>query len=136
MLRGCRGIFCAFVGLALSGAAPPKKDAVTPQATSQPRRATSPLPDYTPYPNRYADSCYGDKNHDTADLCAQWRAAVAAEKATDTAYWSNWIAGAGAMLSFVSIILVVIALGQTRKANRISKREYGVEGWMPRTLRN
>ena len=125
MLRGYRSIVVALAGLALSGATPPKKETVTQQATSQPSPTTAPLADYTPYPNRYADSCYGDKGHDTADLCAQWRAAVAADKNADTAYWSNWIAGAGAMLSFVSIILVVIALGQTRKANRISKREYG-----------
>ena len=122
MLRGYRSIVVALAGLALSGATPPKKETVTQQATSQPSPTTAPLADYTPYPNRYADSCYGDKGHDTADLCAQWRAAVAADKNADTAYWSNWIAGAGAMLSFVSIILVVIALGQTRKANRISKR--------------
>ena len=125
MLRGYRSIVVALAGLALSGATPPKKEAVTQEATSQPSPATAPLADYTPYPNRFADSCYEDKGHDTADLCAQWRAAVAAEKNADTAYWSNWIAGAGAMLSFVSIVLVVIALGQTRKANRISKREFG-----------
>ena len=124
MLKGYRGIVCALIGLALSGAAPPKKEAVTQQAVSRLSTTASSLPDSTPYPDR----CYSDKNHGTADLCAQWRATIAAEKTTDTAYWSNWIAGGGALLSFVSIVLVVIALGHTRKANEITRS--GQRAWM------
>ncbi len=124
MLRGYRVILCAVVGLALSGAALPRKEAVTQQSASQPSPSVTPLPEYMPYPER----CYGNRNHDIADLCAQWRAAVAAEKASETAYWSNWIASAGALLSFVSIVLVVIALGHTRKANEITRN--GQRAWM------
>lgn len=79
---------------------------------------------YLPRPDKNDDRCYEADDHDSADLCAQWRAALAAEKAAETAEWGNYVGVASALLSFVSIVLVLIALGQTRKANRISEEEF------------
>ena len=75
-----------------------------------------------PYPDVYADGCYGSGDHDTADLCAQWRAALAAEEAASAATLGNYIAGSGALLSLTSIILVLVVVGQTRKSNRIAEQ--------------
>lgn len=76
-----------------------------------------------PRPDKYDERCYDAKSRDNADLCAQWRAAIGAEKAADRAWWSNLIGFFGAVLSFVSIVLVVIALRQTREANQLTKAE-------------
>ena len=40
----------------------------------------------------------------------------------------NWIAGFGAVFSLVSIVLILVALGQTRRANRLAERAlHGLE---------
>ena len=107
------------------GASPPaKQEPKTATADKQsPSNASLPVSDeYKPYPDKYAEACYKASNHDSADLCAQWRAAIAAEKAADATTWANWISTAGTLLSFVSVILVLVALGQTRKANRLTMR--------------
>lgn len=79
---------------------------------------------YLPYPDKYDERCYYAPNHDSADLCAQWRAVVATERAASAANSGNYIGSAGAVLSFISIVLVLIALGQTRNANRLSKKQF------------
>jgi hypothetical protein len=125
MPRGYRGIVIAIAGLILAGASPPaKNEKQTATANKQePANSASAVNDiYKPYPDKYADSCYKADDHDSADLCAQWRAAIAAEKAAAATTWANWISTAGAILSFVSIVLVLIALGQTRKANRLTMK--------------
>ncbi len=106
-------------------AQPPRKQAPEGQAKQkqQPPVNASPPPvpeAYKAYPNKYAEACYQAQDHDAADLCAQWRTAVAAERSADVAASANYIMGAGALLSFIGIVLVLIALGQTRKANRIA----------------
>lgn len=86
----------ALVGLTfLTGAGPSNEPRIgansnqkTENVPSAPAPATSPE-EYAPCPDVNAESCYKAKNHDSADLCAQWRAAVAAEKATDAAKWGN-----------------------------------------------
>lgn len=130
MPRGYRCIVLALVGwLALTGAnradRPPEKAGPASNAQSE-KPPANPLPvriigdDYAPYPNYKDERCYKEANHDRADLCAQWRAARAAEDAADATRFANFIAVGGALLSFISVVLVVIALSQTRKANRIA----------------
>jgi hypothetical protein len=113
----------------VAGAGQPQEGAPNKQAHAEHAPADEANPStfakpYKPYADKYADSCYNAEDHDTADLCAQWRAALAAEKAADAAALGNIISGSGAFLSFVSIILVLIALGQSRKANRIAHDTY------------
>jgi hypothetical protein len=85
---------------------------------NRPQPTPTPKATFTPFPGYSSDPCYKAGDHDVADLCAQWRAAIAAERAVEATATSNWISGAGAVLSFISIILVCVALGQTREANR------------------
>ena len=131
MLRSYRGIVCALGGLVLAGAAPPPKETKGEQASRTPHPTVTVTPDYTPYPRIEADECYKAKDHDTADLCAQWRAASAAEKAADLAWWNNLLGGIGGVLSLASLMLVILALRQTerslveaRHANTIARDSY------------
>ena len=116
MSRSDRLFYAAFVGLAVAGAAPPQKQAVGAQTADQVSPTPTPTNDYAPYPDKDADRCYQAKNHDSADLCAQWRAAIAAEKAADSTYWGNVVGGIGAALSFLSVVLVIAALRQTERS--------------------
>ncbi|MBY0520989.1 MAG: hypothetical protein K2P79_11255, partial [Sphingomonas sp.] len=127
-----RGYWCfiaAAIGwLALVGASPQHKQPESAQAQKQVTKATRAQSDYAPYPDVNAKGCYQAKDHDTADLCAQWRAAIAAEKAADSAWFANWIGGASAILTFASVVLVIAALRQTerslsqaRDANQIAR---------------
>lgn len=72
-------------------------------------------------PDFRSDSCYQEPEHDASDLCAQWRAAIAAEQAAERALWSNIISGAAALLSFVGTLAVILALKAARDANRIAR---------------
>jgi hypothetical protein len=106
------------VGLVLAGASPPANATLEAKIPDQISPSLPPAIDYSPYPKYNPDPCYRDKNHDAADLCAQWRAAIAAENAATLSTWSNWIAGVGALLSFLSIVLVIAALRQTERSLR------------------
>ena len=131
MSRSRWGIGLAFAGLialliwangfysgALSGTAPPQKQSIASQPADQARPPTALTGDYAAYPDKYADECYKAENHDSADLCAQWRAAIAAEKAADAAQWGIRVDGIAAALSFISIVLVFFALRQTERSLR------------------
>jgi hypothetical protein len=104
-------------------AAPPNKGAVGRARAEQAKDPAPPTPDYAAYSDMKADDCYKSKNHDSADLCAQWRAALAAEKAAERALWNNWISAIAAFLSLASIILVVLALRQTDRSLHIAQKD-------------
>ncbi|WP_296615545.1 hypothetical protein [Sphingomonas sp.] len=132
MPRGYRSIVFAVVGwLALCGAQRPAEQPGSPSGTqntvSAPRPAPSESPPYRPYRDRYSDGCYSAQNHDTADLCAQWRAAIAAEKAADEARLATIAAIVGTVLSLITVggLIVTIwqtngALGEARRGNRLN----------------
>lgn len=121
MPRGYRLLIVALAGLALTGTAPPKEQNPNHNAADNIAPSTQPVANYSPYPDREAESCYESQDHDAADLCAQWRAATAAEEAADASYQSNIIGSAGAVLSFISVLLIVWTLCLTRQANKISR---------------
>jgi hypothetical protein len=136
MPRGYRCIVFAIVGwLALCAANQPAKqsettkDAEQPQSTARPTPSPSPSsePPYRPYGQRYSDACYNAQNHDTADLCAQWRAAIAAEKAADEARLATIAAIVGTTLSLITVVGLIVtilqtngALGEARRGNRLN----------------
>lgn len=135
MLRGYRRIFLAIAGLALAGAQEPAKQtqaASSPQqAQTTPKPATPPAqtaqPPYRPYTDRYSDACYNAQNHDTADLCAQWRAAIATEKAAKEARIATIAAIIGVVLSLATVVGLIVtiwqthgALGEARRGNRLN----------------
>lgn len=135
MLRGYRGIILALAGLVLAGAQQPAKQAKAATSSQQAKSSTeatatptkTPEPSYRPYANRYSDACYEDQNHDTADLCAQWRAAIAAEKAAKEARIATIAAIIGTILSLATVIGLIVtiwqthgALGEARRGNRLN----------------
>jgi hypothetical protein len=119
MPRGYRCILVALVGIALAGASPPNQPNKNKQTANE--KTETGAATYKPDPNRNAESCYKNPDHEAADLCAQWSAADAAKETANLAYWGNWISGAAAGLSFFSILLVLAALKQGREANRIAE---------------
>lgn len=73
--------------------------------------------------------CANPRGHDEADLCAQWRAAVAAEQAAWAGVWSMRFTVAGAIFSALGLLALIStlrqgrrALARARKANRIADR--------------
>lgn len=129
--------------LVLAGAAPPPTVSPSAQTEQQKQEAAASAAPYVAYPDRYADSCYRAKDHDAADLCAQWRAAVAAEKAADASLdaisltrWSNEIALVGALLNFFSVVLIVCTLFLTRQANKTSRDMFEVDSRPFLTIRS
>lgn len=135
MVKTLRLIIIAFAGLALAGTQYPskqpsgggsaKKEQAAPTDTSPP----SPLPEptYSPYNGYNPDPCYNAKNHDSADLCAQWRAALAAEKAAhESRRATNWSIAATAFSAITIIGLIITlcqankALGEARRGNRLN----------------
>lgn len=115
MFRSYRSIIIA-IGLVLflCGAKPPKEhEQGNPSTNSAEQAAVKP---YTPYPGYNPDPCYQAKDHDTADLCAQWRAAMAAEKAANEARRAtNWSIVA-TFLSALGLGAIVWSLTQTERA--------------------
>nr|GLK21708.1 hypothetical protein GCM10017606_25350 [Microbacterium terregens] len=68
------------------------------------------------------DACYRAEDHDTADLCAQWRAALAAEKAAHEARRAtNWTIGA-TLASILAIAGLIITIWQTHGALSEARR--------------
>ena len=130
-MSGGYRLFVLAVGLILCGAQAPQEHSdskegtrrVAPalkiQATTVPIVTTEPSPSFTAYPDYDPDPCYRAKDHNAADLCAQWRSAIAAEKATiETRRSGNWSIVA-TILSALSLGAVAIALGLTLRNNYI-----------------
>lgn len=121
-------LFVVAVGLASSFSemawARPPYEATQTHKTTQEETAPEPTSSVTT-PNIRSDynldNCYQSDDHDNADLCAQWRAALAAEEAADLAWWGNIIGGVGAVLSFAGMLLVLRALRHAKDANSISR---------------
>ena len=85
-------------------------------ARSVARNFADPQSNYSAYPDQHADPCYYAPNHDSADLCAQWRAALAAE---DSARWAEagfWVGLLGTVLSGVGLTALLFSLRQTERS--------------------
>ena len=66
-------------------------------------------------------------DHDAADLCAQWRATIAAEKAVGEAGLATKVAIIGTALSLATVLGLIVsvyqtrgALGEARRGNRLN----------------
>ncbi len=69
--------------------------------------------DFKAYTDKHSDNCYDNGDHDVADLCAQWRAALAAE---DSARWSKasiYVSVFGTLVSALGLIFLIKSLRQT-----------------------
>lgn len=126
-----RGLFIValLAALSLGASNPPPKQGQQPKA-EQAQPTAPPTPEYSPYSNWRDEACYKAKNHDSADLCAQWRAAVAAEKAVkETRRATTWaiVATVLSALAFAALVWTLIqterALSEARIGNRLSMRQ-------------
>lgn len=131
MPRGYRLVILAIAGwLVLCGAQPPNKQS---QRAADAQKTTSQLQASSPPFNAYSgydpDPCYHAKDHDSADLCAQWRAAIAAEKAAHESRRATFWAIIATFLSAATVIGLIVtirqtngALGEARRGNRIAMK--------------
>lgn len=102
-----------------------------PHADQHAYEASPPDRDWAAYPVENAAACYQAKTHDQADLCAQWRAAFAAEYAADAAHTNNLISIFGVALSSIGLVALVFTIQQGRlaleraaEANKIARDEF------------
>lgn len=104
------------VGLALGGdwTRKPYEQSEKPYASAHAYRAAQIRGSFAAYPIEESNRCYSAKDHDSADLCAQWRAAIAAEKAANSSVWANRLAIIGMVLSGVGLAALVITIQQGR----------------------
>lgn len=135
MLRGNRYIVVAAFGwLALCGANLPSKQAkgaashsqvaltAAPNSAPDSANATNEPVHFTAYPEYQSERCYKAKLHDSADLCAQWRAAVAAEKAAKEARRATTWSVVATFLNGLGLLAVGYALYLTIQANGIARK--------------
>jgi len=135
MGRMLLSICAVVVAVGLAGAQQQTKQPDTSgnaqQRAGPPAGAASPPPTpeaaYRAYPERYSDACYNAQDHDAADLCAQWRAALAAEKAAQEARLATIASIIATFLSLATVIGLIItimqthgALGEARRGNRLN----------------
>lgn len=127
MLRGHRSVFLAFVGLALIGAAP-KPDNKNAGEQSQPKAETSqsraatgklivPSMPVTQAPV-LERPCHEGQDNRQSDLCAQWKAADAANKAAWWAAFGTIVAMIGTAGLYWQIVLTRKAVEDTAEATR------------------
>lgn len=76
---------------------------------------------FAAYPDLNASACYKAQNHDTADLCAQWRAAIAAEKAAESAREAVFWTIIGTLLSSVGLAALIVTIRQGREGLEIAQ---------------
>lgn len=142
MRRSYKGALFTLAGwLLLCGAKPPAEEAKgrtgAGQANHPAQMAPSPAPGPTASPSTKltsygyydSDSCDKADDYDAGSLCAQWRAAIATEKAAHEARRANLFGMIAASLSVVTVAGLIFsiwqtrgALGEARLSNRIAAR--------------
>ncbi|MEO8374274.1 MAG: hypothetical protein ABI471_03550 [Sphingomonas bacterium] len=105
------------VGLTLGGdwASKPYEQSEKPSASAEHYRAIALDTKFAAYPIEESNRCYAAKDHDSADLCAQWRAAIAAEKAANAAAWSNRLSIIGAALTLEGLGFIYWTFRETQR---------------------
>ncbi len=95
---------------------------VTPAPIPNPQLTSPPEPPFVAHGDPSDPGCYRETVHDRADLCAQWRAALAAEAAASSSGRANTIAIVSSVFSLLGIIGLLVTLWLTRTANTLSRR--------------
>ena len=134
MPRGYRYAVAALVGwLVLCGVKPSpfnaerghsaQQSTLATHATSvpAPSASASPTVQFTAYPGYDPDPCYHAKDHDTADLCAQWRAAVAAEAAAHEARRATTWSVISTVLSALAVLGLIFTIRQGQNGLRLAR---------------
>ena len=134
MPRGYRYVIVAAFGwLALCGTQQPakhgyssagaakSKPAAPAISTPMPSPAASPTAKFSAYPGYNPDPCYKAEDKDAADLCAQWRSAIAGEKAAHEARRATTWSIVATLLNVLGLMAVGAALYLTVQSNRIAR---------------
>jgi hypothetical protein len=87
-----------------------------------PQPTSPPEPPFVAHGDPFDPGCYRETVHDRADLCAQWRAVLAAETAASSSGRANTIAIVSSIFSLLGIIGLLVTLWLTRTANTLSRR--------------
>jgi hypothetical protein len=93
----------------------------TPTPTPTPTSTASPSSKFTAYPGYNPDPCYHAEDHDAADLCAQWRASMAAENSAHESRRATTWSIVATILSALSFMAVAAALRLTIQSNAIAR---------------
>lgn len=83
--------------------------------------STSTASNFAAYPGYNPDPCYNAKDKDAADLCAQWRSAIAGEKAAHEARRATTWSIVATLLNALGLVAVGAALYLTIQSNRIAR---------------
>jgi hypothetical protein len=86
-------------------------------------KAWSPAFDIAKNPRSYSADCRNPKDREEADLCQQWRSAMAAEKAADLAesqWWWNWVQLMGVGATALAAVAAASAAKAAREAISIT----------------
>ena len=83
----------------------------------------------------YRQPCRHPKGREESDLCAQWRAAVAAEQSARWTFWAFFVSALGAGISAAGLCALIYtlkqterSLGEARDSNEIAKK--GKRAWL------
>lgn len=117
-------LLASAVGVAAYANVATRPSAKAALSEHKPDRGSSGFPEagFTPYQGYDPDPCYHAKDHDAADLCAQWRAALAAEKSSQEARRAtNWSIVA-TILSAIGFFGFLYTLAQTQGALKEARR--------------
>ena len=117
---GLVSVWSAFIGAygaaVLGGWQPQKSSDQSYYAEGPDGSDTSTLNTFATYGDLEKSACYSAKNHDTADLCAQWRAALAAEKAASAARDAVTWTIISTLLNSIGLGALIVTIAQGRKA--------------------
>lgn len=125
-------IAAAFGWLTLCGAQPPAKQAERDNKSTEAAPAAmaavpTPMPaaradtKFVAYRGYDPDPCYRAEDKDAADLCAQWRSAIAGEKAAHEARRATTWSIVATLLNALGLLAVGTALYLTVMSNRIAR---------------
>lgn len=116
-------LLAALACLVLANARPAQRDANSHRGAQAAQPASTPIPSrYRPYADRYSERCYAAQDHDSADLCAQWRSAISSEKSAHEARRAtNW-AIVATFLSLIGVAGLIYTLWQTQGALKEARR--------------
>lgn len=113
------------VGIAMQAEAKPNgtgRAKAISAAVASPQPTPSTEPGFVAHRDPLDAGCYREVVHDRADLCAQWRAALAAESAALNSQQANNIAIVSTVVGLFGIIGLLVTLGLTRTANALARR--------------
>lgn len=129
MLRGYRGILTALAGLVLAGAQPPQDSGENPQtqpaeqSQSEPSSA-DPAVEQSDEPPKNDQPCRKGEDDRGSDLCAQWKAADAAQSAAEGTWWLGGFTVLLSALTLGAAVAAAIFAARAARSGQAQTRAY------------